>query len=189
MKCCPVKKKRFVDKEKKWYIFLVKGQGVFLPNISIVRKKNPYFLRSDLSVHLFFCLSVYLSIYQCTRKLGKNYRYSERLFLSVYPHHKTVFPLQIITSGAVWLLFSSCPSSSDHKCIACTPCWSNSTFGMRPPALKCKQRTILHWFVSVKLYLGDNCSLDLFIIVTTTGSASQYGHSMSLEIKQNELYK
>lgn len=129
-------------------------------------------------------LSTYLSI-NAPESLGKNIDIQKDCFYQYTHTMKLIFPSKLLLVKLFCCFFSFCPSSSDHKCIACTPCWSNSTFGMRPPALKCKWRTILHWFVSVKLYLGDNCSLGLFITVTLTGSASHYGHSMSLEIKQN----
>lgn len=168
------------EKGKNNVVPLLKDKMLF--NSKCQHQKTKKLIKKKSLLFLF----IYLAIYQKTWKKCKQ---SKTLLLSVHPHHKTFLPSKLLLVKLFGSFFPSCTSISDHKCIACAPCWLHSTFVMRPPALKCKWRTILHWFVSVKLCLGDNCSLGLFITVTLTGSASQYGHSMSLEIKQNELYK
>lgn len=88
------------QKEKTMHFPCQRTRCFLIPNASIIRQKSHLKKKN---------LFIYLPIYQCARKLEKKYRHSEKLLLLVHPHHRTDFPLQIITSEAVWLFFPSAP--------------------------------------------------------------------------------
>lgn len=167
------RRKGLQTERKNSVLFLPKNKVGFNSKGKHHKKKIP--LKKPKTYHLCICLSTYLPIY-APESSGKT------------KHHKTDFPLQIITSEAVWLVFPSVPPVRITSALLVLPWLVGQT-----PHLVCHHQLLN---IREELYSTDLCQWGCiweiivhWVYLLQSLSQEHYGHSMSLEIKQNELYK